>query len=130
MTNPHRGIRIPSGLLTLRKCVSQTIGFRTFQLGHVPDQNVGPMYCPHHAHAYASTRGSAPALSTPVFGSTMIPAFEPCDHAAATFSLWPRATSACRTGSGIRASTDISPGYIVCGNGDAGKLRVDHRGAS
>ena len=32
--------------------------------------------------------------------------------------------------SGIRASTDMSPGNIVCGNGEAGKLRVDHRGAS
>ena len=26
--------------------------------------------------------------------------------------------------------TEDSPGTIVCGNGDAGKLRDDHRGAS
>ena len=32
--------------------------------------------------------------------------------------------------SGMRASTDMSPGYMVCGNGDAGKLREDQRGAS
>ncbi|PYQ85757.1 MAG: hypothetical protein DMG03_08420 [Acidobacteria bacterium] len=31
----------------------------------------------HHAQAYASTRGSAPALNTPVAGSTMTPAFDP-----------------------------------------------------
>ena len=34
------------------------------------------------------------------------------------------------TSSDTVASTDRSPGYIVCGNDDAGKLRVDHRGAS
>src|SRR5438445_11161329 len=84
----------------------------------------------YQAHAYASTRGSAPALRTPVLASTMMPAFEPWDHGPDNFSVWPRATSACRNSSGIRPSTEISPGYIVCGNGDAGKLRVDHRGAS
>jgi metallo-beta-lactamase class B len=31
----------------------------------------------HHAQAYASTRGSAPALNTPVAGSMMMPAFDP-----------------------------------------------------
>jgi hypothetical protein len=34
------------------------------------------------------------------------------------------------TASGTLASTERSPGYIVCGKGDAGKLRVDQRGAS
>ena len=33
------------------------------------------------AQAYASTRGSAPALRTPVFGSMAMAAFEPNDHA-------------------------------------------------
>jgi len=41
----------------------------------------------YQAHAYASTRGSAPALRTPVSGSTTIPAFEPMDHAGLTRSL-------------------------------------------
>jgi hypothetical protein len=35
-----------------------------------------------------------------------------------------------RTSSPTVGSTDKSPGYIVCGKGDAGKLRVDRRGAS
>src|SRR5207249_3661846 len=83
----------------------------------------------HQAQAYASTRGSAPALSTPLAPTTM-PAFDPWVQGPVTRSLWPRATSAWRVASGIRDSTDISPGYIVCGNGEAGKLRVDHRGAS
>ena len=84
----------------------------------------------YQAHAYASLRGSAPALSMPVFGSMTIAAFSPIDHGAPTRSLWPLAMSAARTASGTRDSTDRSPGYIVCGNGDAGKLRVVHRGAS
>ena len=42
---------------------------------------------PHHAHAYASTRGSAPALSTPFLSSITMPAFEPSDHGHATLSL-------------------------------------------
>src|SRR5262245_40746688 len=83
----------------------------------------------YQAQAYASTRGSAPALSTP-FDPTTIAPFEPCVQAPLTFSLWPRAMSACRVASGIRDSTELSPGYIVCGNGDAGKLRVVQRGAS
>ena len=84
----------------------------------------------HHDHAYASTRGSAPALSTPVLGSMTTPAFDPSDQGGEMRSLWPRAMSACRIVSGMRASTDMSPGTIGCGNGDAGKLRDDHRGAS
>ena len=88
------------------------------------------MNCAYHAQAYASTRGSAPALSTPVARSITIAPFDPCVHAPVTRTLWPRDVSACRVASGIRASTYISPGYIVCGNGDAGKLRDDHRGAS
>ena len=47
----------------------------------------------YQAQAYASTRGSAPALSTP-FAPTTIAPFEPCDHAPVTRSLWPRAVSA------------------------------------
>src|SRR5712691_947110 len=85
---------------------------------------------PHHAIAYASTRGSVPALSTPVFESTTIAASDPIVQGPATRSLCPRLISASRTASGTRCSTDISPGYIVCGNGDAGKLRVAQRGAS
>src|SRR2546427_12668167 len=52
------------------------------------------------------------------------------DHGPLTRSLCPLAISACCTFSPIRDSTPRSPGYIVCGNGDAGKLRVDQRGAS
>src|SRR4051794_20036209 len=83
----------------------------------------------HQAHAYASTRGSAPALTTPLVPTTMAP-FEPWLQGPVTLSLWPLATSACRVASGMRDSTELSPGYIVCGNGDAGKLRVVQRGAS
>ena len=39
------------------------------------------------AQAYASTRGSAPALRTPVFGSIAMAAFEPNDHAPANCNL-------------------------------------------
>ena len=39
------------------------------------------------AQAYASTRGSAPALSTPVFGSMAMAAFEPNDHAPADCNI-------------------------------------------
>jgi hypothetical protein len=39
------------------------------------------------AQAYASTRGSAPALRTPVFGSMAMAAFEPNDHAPADCNL-------------------------------------------
>ena len=38
-----------------------------------------------------------------------------------TRSSWPLASSPARTSAGMPASTDKSPGYIVCGNGDAGK---------
>ena len=41
----------------------------------------------HHAHAYASTRGSAPALSTPVFGSMMMAALDASDQGGATCNL-------------------------------------------
>src|SRR5262245_2452337 len=43
------------------------------------------------AHAYASTRGSAPALTEPVFASTTMPASEPIDQgpAARCGNLWP-----------------------------------------
>ena len=41
----------------------------------------------HHAQAYASTRGSAPALNTPVFISTMIPALDESDQGGVTRSL-------------------------------------------
>src|SRR5438128_1050752 len=47
----------------------------------------------HHAQAYASTRGSAPALRTP-FAPTTMPPFEPWVHGPVTRILWPRATSA------------------------------------
>ncbi len=46
------------------------------------------------AHAYASTRGSAPALRIPVFGSTTMAAFEPSDQGADSCSLCPFASSA------------------------------------
>src|SRR5213594_4336662 len=81
---------------------------------------------PHQAQAYASFRGSAPACSTPVFGSMAITAISLIDHGPLTRNLCPLAISACCTFSPIRDSTPRSPGYIVCGNGDAGKLRVDH----
>lgn len=41
---------------------------------------------PYLAQAYASTRGSAAALNTPVFGSIAMAAFEPNDHGFATRS--------------------------------------------
>lgn len=45
----------------------------------------------YFAQAYASTRGSAPALSTPVSGSIAIAASEPRDHGSNTRSSWPLA---------------------------------------
>src|SRR5215471_12725704 len=84
----------------------------------------------HQAQAYASTRGSAPALSTFPLTSRTIPLTAPRDQAGATCNLWPRAMSTSRVISGMRASTDMSPGYIVCGKTEAGKLRDDQRGAS
>src|SRR5712664_4723473 len=74
----------------------------------------------HHAHAYASVRGSVPAFSTPVFRSITIAASDPSDNAPVTRSLWPRASNCLRTASGTRDSTERSPGYIVCGKGEAG----------
>src|SRR5688500_9196089 len=86
-------------------------------LGHDTDQNQTDYPGPQRAHAYASTRGSAPALSTPVLGSTTIAAFEPSDHAPAVCSLCPFASSAFRTASGTRDSTDRLPGSLIrCGN--------------
>ena len=41
----------------------------------------------YQAHAYASTRGSAPALKTPVVGSMTMPALEPNDQAGTIRSL-------------------------------------------
>lgn len=41
----------------------------------------------HQAHAYASVRGSVPALITPVLGSITIAASEPSDHGPVTRSL-------------------------------------------
>src|SRR5882672_1680728 len=84
------------------------------------------------AHAYASTLGSAPAPTEPVFPSTMMPASEPIDQGPAGRSgnLCPLAASAFFTLSEIRDSIERSPGYMVCGNGEAGKLRVVQRGAS
>src|SRR5258708_20117698 len=84
----------------------------------------------YHAHAYASVRGSVPALSTPVFKSITIAASDPSDHAPVTRNLWPRASNCLRTASGTRDSTERSPGYIVCAKGEAGNPRVSHFGAS
>src|SRR3954452_16454095 len=47
----------------------------------------GRLFRDYLAQAYASTRGSAPALRTPVFGSMAMAAFEPNDHAPADCSL-------------------------------------------
>src|SRR5687768_13267038 len=69
------------------------------------------------AQAYASTRGSAPALRTPVLGSMAMAALEPNDQAPADRNLWPLARSTFWTASGIRDSTDKSPGSLMlCGN--------------
>src|SRR5215469_4162358 len=57
-----------------------------------------------------------------------MPPFEPSTHGPVTRNLWPFAISASRVVSGMRDSTAMSPGYIVWGNGDAGKLREDQRG--
>src|ERR1700732_2969935 len=84
----------------------------------------------HHAQAYASVLGSVPALSTPVFRSITIAASDASDLAPVTGNLWPRASNCLRTTSGTRDSTERSPGYIVCGKGEAGKARVNHFGAS
>src|SRR5437867_3663538 len=56
-------------------------------------QSANPQLHVYHAHAYASTRGSAPALRTP-FAPTTMPPFEPWVHGPVTRILWPRATSA------------------------------------
>src|SRR5690349_24977790 len=47
------------------------------------------------AHAYASTLGSAPALTDPVFASTMMAASEAIDHGPSgrPGNLWPCAAS-------------------------------------
>jgi len=47
----------------------------------------GRLFQDYLAQAYASTRGSAPALRTPVFGSMAMAAFEPNDHAPADCNL-------------------------------------------
>ena len=41
----------------------------------------------YHAHAYASVRGSVPALITLVFGSMTMAANEPLDHGPVTCNL-------------------------------------------
>src|SRR5262249_10599005 len=79
----------------------------------------------HLAQAYASDRGSAPALNTPVRASSTIAPKEVPLHGPVTVSLCPFALRAARTDSATRDSTDRSPGCIVCGKGEAGKLRVD-----
>ena len=60
----------------------------------------------------------------------MIPALEFIDHGFFISTLWPRLANSSFTETGIRFSNDKSPGYIVCGKGEAGKLRVVQRGAS
>src|SRR5438105_3762597 len=103
---------------------------------HVPGGGVqclarrSPREADQRAQAYASFRTSAPALTKPLATSTTIAALAPIDHGPDTVSVWPLAASAFCTASAMRPSTDRSPGCMVCGNGDAGKLRVDQRGAS
>src|SRR5262249_22981018 len=92
-------------------------------LPHVPDQA-------QQAQAHDSVRGSVPAPSVPVLGSITIAALHPIDHGPAPRDVCPLAIKAWRTDSGTRASTVKSPGYIVCGKGEAGKLRVDQRADS
>src|SRR5215472_15873199 len=85
----------------------------------------------YFAHAYASTRGSAAALRTPVWRSTAMAALEPKDQGAADCSLWPLAWRALWVASGMRDSTDKCPGSVMlCGKTEEAKPRVDHRGAS
>src|SRR6266536_1095845 len=84
----------------------------------------------HHANAVAPVRGSAPALTVPLCTSTMMPALEFIDQGFFISTLWPRLASSSFTLAGMRFSNERSPGYMVCGNGDAGKLRVVERGAA
>src|SRR5215467_8052840 len=84
----------------------------------------------YQASASADVRGSAAALTVPVAGSITMPAESFSDHGPRMVTLWPRCSSSVFTVSGIRPSNARSPGYIVWGNGDAGKLRVDQRAAS
>src|SRR5437764_1406832 len=79
---------------------------------------------PHHANAVAEVRGSAPALTVPLSISTMMPALEFIDQGFLISTLWPRFASSSFTVAGMRFSNQRSPGYMVCGKGDAGKLRV------
>src|SRR6266566_2538905 len=79
---------VPGHTSQLRKSVPHTISFRTSsELGQVTDQKVGPVCRLYQAHAYASTRGSAPALSTPVFTSMMMAALDARDQGGATRNL-------------------------------------------
>src|ERR1043166_9708295 len=84
----------------------------------------------YQARAKAAVRGSAAAMSVPVAGSMRMAALAFIDQGGRTETLWPRRDSSARMASGTRDSTDRSPGYMVCGNGEAGKLLVLHRGAS
>src|SRR5512133_631127 len=84
----------------------------------------------YQASATADVRGSAPALTVPFATSTMMPALEFIDQGAFISTLWPLFDSSSLIEAGMRFSKERSPGYMVCGNGDAGKLRVLQRGAS
>jgi hypothetical protein len=70
-----------------RVYLTQSVFRTSSDLGQVTDQKVGPVYRLYQAHAYASTRGSAPALSTPVFTSMMMAALDARDQGGATRNL-------------------------------------------
>src|SRR5579864_6540440 len=84
----------------------------------------------YQASPNAAVRGSAAAPKVPVSQSTITAALAFIDHGPRMVTLWPRRTNSARTESGMRPSRDKSPGYMVCGKDDAGKLRVLQRGAS
>jgi hypothetical protein len=62
---------------------------RTKQDSRISLEKSGHQKCvsAHQAHAYASTRGSAPALNTPVFASMMMAALDARDQGGATCNL-------------------------------------------
>src|SRR5215471_4742013 len=133
------GFRVPSNTLTVtRPVVGSTAGL--IAIGSVarcgfaiwvrvyrnPNPRSPGRRGPYQARPEAVVLGSAAALTVPFFQSITIPALSFNDHGLRIVTLCPRFSSSAFTVSGIRLSSCKSPGYMVCGNGEDGKLRVDH----
>ena len=79
----HAGLLLDEHNSSMSGCERVVAGFPSYS-NVIRTQRI---YRPHHAHAYASTRGSAPALSTPVFASMMMAALDARDQGGATRNL-------------------------------------------